>query len=85
MSSRKQPQNAAVDASLRRAFSRWAQAQQPPLRAREALLRRAKDELTARQHNPLGFSYSMDYGLGPVANFNQSLGLQFSLHARVRF
>lgn len=81
---RKQSQ-AAVDASLRRTFTGWAAVQRPPLRARAALLRSAKQELAARQHNPLGFSYYIEQSLGPVANFNQSLGLYFSLHTRVRF
>lgn len=74
-----------VDATLRRTFASWASAQRPPSRARVALLRNAKQELAARQQNPLGFSYYIEQGLSPVANFNQSLGLYFSLHTRVRF
>lgn len=85
MNSHKEQQDAFVDATLRRTLVDWATPQHPTLRTRAVLLRRAKQELTARQHNPFGFSYYIEQGLGPVANFNQSLGLQFSLHARVRF
>jgi hypothetical protein len=75
----------AVDAKLRRSLGSWAAVQHPPVLARATLVRAAKQELSARQHNPSGFGYYMGDGFGSVLNLNQTLGVYFTLQARVRF